>query len=77
MMTGDDVRLTTVQERLLGLLARDMTARDIAATTAYSKVWIYHELRTLRDTLGVRTNVGAVMEGVRMGVIEVERVDKV
>lgn len=75
-MNGDDVRLTMAQERLLGLLAQDMSVRDIAAATSYSRVWIYHELRVLRETMGVRTNVGAVVAGLRMGVIDVESVDR-
>jgi len=76
-MTGNYVQLTLVQERLLGLLARDMTALDIASATMYSKVWVYQELRVLREVLGAKTNCGAVMEGLRLGVIEVERANKV
>jgi hypothetical protein len=52
------MRLSELQERVLALLARDMTVREMAAELGYSMVWVYHELQALRETLGVRTNWG-------------------
>lgn len=66
-----EVNLTELQGRLLELLARDMTVREISAEVAYSRVWVYHELQALRETLGVRTNAGAVLAAVRLGKLRV------
>jgi hypothetical protein len=49
-----------------------MTVREVAAELGYSQVWVYHLLQAARETLGVRTNWGAVMEGIQMGVIRPE-----
>jgi DNA-binding CsgD family transcriptional regulator len=70
MMTEGDMRLSELQERLLALLARDMTPREMAETTGYSKVWVYQELQAARETLGVRTNAGAVVEALRWGLVQ-------
>ena len=64
------MRLSELQERLLALLARDMTPREMAETTGYSRVWVYHEVQVIRETLGVRTNVGAVVEALRRGMVQ-------
>ena len=64
------MRLSELQERLLALLARDMTPREMAETTGYSKVWVYQELQAAQETLGVRTNAGAVVEALRWGLVQ-------
>jgi DNA-binding NarL/FixJ family response regulator len=70
MTTEGDMRLSELQERVLGLLARDMPVREIAAEVGYSRVWVYHEVQVIRETLGVRTNVGAVVEALRRGMVQ-------
>lgn len=64
--------LTELERRLLALLANDLTVREVAAELDYSHVWVSHLLQALRETLGVRTNWGAVIEGIQMGVIRPE-----
>lgn len=64
------MRLSELQERVLVLLARDMPVREIAAEVGYSRVWVYHEVQAIRETLGVRTNVGAVVEALRRGMVQ-------
>lgn len=71
MRQEGEVRLSELQERLLALLAADLPVREIAAEVRYSRVWVYHELQVVREVLGVRTNTGAVLEGMRLGVIRV------
>lgn len=61
--------LTELERRLLALLANDLTVREVAAELGYSHVWVSHLLQALRETMGVRTNWGAVLEGMHMGVI--------
>ena len=66
------MRLSELQERLLALLANDLTVREVADELDYSHVWVSHLLQALRETLGVRTNWGAVIEGIQMGIIQPE-----
>ena len=54
---------------LLVWLARGYDVAGIAARTYFSVGWIYARLRRVRDLLGVRTNVGAVVEGLRLGLV--------
>ena len=73
------MRLSELQERLLALLARDLTVREMAQAVAYSQPFVYSELRALRETLGVRTYAGAVAEGARLGLVKLatsQTVDK-
>jgi DNA-binding NarL/FixJ family response regulator len=67
-----EMTLTELERRLLALLANDLTVREVAAELDYSHVWVSHLLQALRETLGVRTNWGAVIEGIQMGVIRPE-----
>lgn len=63
------MNLTELERRLLVLLARDLTARQIAAELGYTHNHVCHLLQALRETMDVRTNWGAVIEGMNMGVI--------
>ena len=65
--------LTELERRLLALLANDLTVREVADELGYSHVWVSHLLQALRETMGVRTNWGAVLEGMQMGVIPPEQ----
>jgi hypothetical protein len=67
-----EMTLTELERRLLTLLANDLTVREAATELGYSHAWACHLLQALRETLGVRTNWGAVIEGVQMGVIQPE-----
>lgn len=67
---SDTPSLTDWQRRLLGLLARGYSVNGIATATMYSKAYVYMGLRELRRSLGVATYTGAVIEGLRQGVIE-------
>lgn len=65
----DVVELTERQRELLAWLARGYNAAGIARMTAFSRGWVYAELRAVRESLNVRTDAGAVVEGLRLGVI--------
>lgn len=64
-----DVVLSREELELLRWLARGYEVARIAERTCYSEGWIYTRLRNVRDVLGVRTDVGAVVEGLRLGII--------
>lgn len=64
------MRLTELEQRLLALLANDLTVREVASELGYSHGWASHLLQALRETMGVQTNWGAVREGIQMGVIQ-------
>lgn len=62
--------LTVWQQRLLELLARGYNTAGIKAVTFYSEAYIYYGLRGLHRILGVGTHAGAVVEGLRRGLID-------
>lgn len=65
----DVVELSQEEMELLMWLARGYDVAHIAERTCYSEGWIYTRLRNVRVALGVRTDVGAVVEGLRLGLI--------
>jgi DNA-binding CsgD family transcriptional regulator len=62
--------LSAAELRLLALLARGYGPVDIAARLAYTPSHIYGQLRQVRMMLRARTYSGAVVEGLRRGLIE-------
>ena len=69
MKVLEDLGLTERQRELLRWLARGYDAAGIARGTAYSRGWVYAELRDLRAAMGARTDAAVVVEGLRWGVI--------
>lgn len=69
-VVGDENIVLSREEReLLVWLSRGYDVARIAERTCYSEGWVYMRLRNVRVALGVRTDVGAVVEGLRLGVI--------
>lgn len=69
-LDADYPELTERQVELLGLLARGFNVGRIAVAWSYSIGYTYAEVKALRETMDVATNAAAVVEALRMGVIE-------
>lgn len=65
-----DVELTERQLALLELLARGFNVGRIAVAWSYSVGYTYGEIKALRESMNVATNAAAVVEGLRLGLIE-------
>lgn len=69
-MTSRDPSGWTTRERgLLAAIAGGASAADLAAADRLPVPQVRAEVRALRTRLGARTNVQAVVEAVRRGVI--------
>lgn len=64
-----EIVLSREERELLVWLSRGYDVAHIAGRTCYSEGWIYTRLRNVRAALGARTDVGAVVEGLRLGLI--------
>ncbi len=62
--------MTETQLRILVLLSRGYSVKGIADEVGYTINGIYPHVRAIRETLGVETDAGAVVEGLRLGLIE-------
>lgn len=69
-MNGDNWFLTERQRGILEKLAEGYTAKRIALEMGYSLGFVYAEIRGIRAVLMVETDAGAVVEGLRLKVIE-------
>lgn len=75
---GDgDIALSREERELLVWLSRGYDVAHIAERTCYSAGWIYTRLRDVRVALGVRTDVGAVVEGLRLGLIGLPKKEEI
>ena len=57
------------EREVLMWLSRGYDVDGIAGMMCYSSASVYEWLRAVRELLGVRTNAGAVVEGLRLWVI--------
>lgn len=65
----DVVELSREEREILMWLGRGYDVAGVAGKMFCSASWIYQRLRVIKEKLAARTDVGAVIEGLRMGVI--------
>ncbi|WKB36223.1 helix-turn-helix transcriptional regulator [Terrilactibacillus sp. S3-3] len=62
-------KLTETEVKVLHYIALEKTNDDIAQLLFISKRTVEHHLTSIFRKLGVQTRVGAVVEGIRRGII--------
>lgn len=62
-------QLTAGERDVLLWLSRGYDVRGVAERLCYGREVIYARLRSVREKLGTRTEAGAVIEGLRLGII--------
>jgi DNA-binding CsgD family transcriptional regulator len=70
MTTTQAPELSEREIQLLDLLAKDLTADQICAEMGVSRSTIKTYKNRMHAKLGVKTNVGAVVAGFRLGLLE-------
>lgn len=63
------VQLTTGEREVLVWLSRGYDVRGVAEKLSYGREAVYARLRSVREKLGAQTEAGAVIEGLRLGII--------
>lgn len=68
-------QLLTVREReILSLIARDMTNKEISEQLFVSKRTVEYQVSSLIRKLEVESRVGAVLKGIKLGIIEEDEI---
>lgn len=71
------MEVSGVELRVLSLVARGLDVRDVAVELAYTRGYVYEVMQRVRLELGVRTNVGAVVRAVGLGLLELPAAEEV